>query len=174
MVWDHVGSGPVEAGDGIAIEDLGVEGKWNNGEALVIRDLKAHHLGQYRLSLYISTQGMGYGRPMSTVYTKLHRCRAQNGHLGTAERSVMLKLPSFDRETPAEEVVGYLSFLANEFQVSGRGGAVLACGLPPLPPHGHAGQIESHLFRGEPSEVKSNQMNCRSSVRRALVLWSGE
>ena len=50
MVWDKVGSGPVEGVQGVAIEDQGVEGRWSNGEALVIHDLKVHHLGQYRLS----------------------------------------------------------------------------------------------------------------------------
>ena len=50
MVWDQVGLGPVEGVLGVAIEDHGVEGRWSNGEALVIHDLKVHHLGQYRLS----------------------------------------------------------------------------------------------------------------------------
>ena len=49
MVWDQVGLGPVEGVLGVAIEDQGVEGRWSNGEALVIHDLKVHHLGQYRL-----------------------------------------------------------------------------------------------------------------------------
>ena len=52
MVWDRVGSGPVEGGEGITIEDEGVEGNWSNGEALVIHDLKIHHLGQYRSELH--------------------------------------------------------------------------------------------------------------------------
>ena len=49
VVWDQVGLGPVEGSQGVAIEDEGVEGRWSNGEALVIHDLKVHHLGQYRL-----------------------------------------------------------------------------------------------------------------------------
>ena len=71
MVWDHVGIGPVEGGDGIAIEDSGVEGKWNNGEALVIHDLKVHHLGQYRCHLPPAhlNQGKGYVKPID-VHTK--------------------------------------------------------------------------------------------------------
>ena len=52
MVWDQVGLGPVEGVLGVAIEDQGVEGRWSNGEALVIHDLKVHHLGQYRLKLH--------------------------------------------------------------------------------------------------------------------------
>ena len=54
MVWDRVGSGPVEGGEGITIEDEGVEGNWSNGEALVIHDLKIHHLGQYRLEIHLN------------------------------------------------------------------------------------------------------------------------
>ena len=53
MVWDKVGSGPVEGVQGVAIEDGGVEGRWSNGEALVIHDLKVHHLGQYRFSKFL-------------------------------------------------------------------------------------------------------------------------
>ena len=56
MVWDQVGLGPVEGVLGVAIEDQGVEGRWSNGEALVIHDLKVHHLGQYRLSPMVGCQ----------------------------------------------------------------------------------------------------------------------
>ena len=50
MVWDKEGSGPVEGGQGVIVEDQGVEGNYSNGEALVIHDLKVHHLGIYRYS----------------------------------------------------------------------------------------------------------------------------
>ena len=49
VVWDKEGSGPVEGGQGVIVEDQGVEGNYSNGEALVIHDLKVHHLGEYRL-----------------------------------------------------------------------------------------------------------------------------
>ena len=48
VVWDKEGSGPVEGGQGVIVEDQGVEGNYSNGEALVIHDLKVHHLGIYR------------------------------------------------------------------------------------------------------------------------------
>ena len=48
VVWDKEGSGPVEGGQGVIVEDYGVEGNYSNGEALVIHDLKVHHLGMYR------------------------------------------------------------------------------------------------------------------------------
>ena len=35
----------------------------------------------------------------------VHRCRAHNGHLGAAERSVRIKLPALDREKASVEEV---------------------------------------------------------------------
>ena len=35
----------------------------------------------------------------------VHRCRAHNGHLGAAERSVLIKLPALDREKASVEEV---------------------------------------------------------------------
>ena len=35
----------------------------------------------------------------------VHRCRAHNGHLGAAERSVIIKLPALDREKASVEEV---------------------------------------------------------------------
>ena len=39
------------------------------------------------------------------VLVIVHRCRAHNGHLGAAERSVLIKLPALDREKASVEEV---------------------------------------------------------------------
>ena len=39
------------------------------------------------------------------VLVIMHRCRAHNGHLGAAERSVIIKLPALDREKASVEEV---------------------------------------------------------------------
>ena len=39
------------------------------------------------------------------VLVIVHRCRAHNGHLGAAERSVIIKLPALDREKASVEEV---------------------------------------------------------------------
>ena len=59
-------------------------------------------------------------------------------------------------------------------QVSGTGGAVLACGLPPLPPHGHAGQRRILIQIKTQTQTKIQiQIQCRSPLCSSLVFRSG-
>ena len=99
VVWEWEGS-PLLAGGGRAVVDRGRQGRYrgepwssryslgtlhyrySDGEAVVIESLRVAHLGSYTCRC----------QAPPLLYRSLDLTRAQNGGLGQAERSVVLRL----------------------------------------------------------------------------------